>query len=313
MIIILIGKLVLGLTLFLLGMEGVKDSFYKASGQRLEYLLKTLTNNIISSIITGIVVTMIIQSSSATTVIIISLVNANLLTLEQAFGVIMGANIGTTVTVQLISFRLEEYLWIVIILGIIFYLLYYVKRNRKLMYIGRGLLGFSILFIGLEILSNMIVNIQDLDIFVNTMTYLGSKPLLGILIGIVLTAIIQSSSALTGIIVVLAKGGMVDLTLAITLALGSNIGTCITAFIASIGSSRVAKQTAWAHILFNIFGVIAVLPILSLFIELISLTSQELARQIANAHTVFNLFNTLIVLPARGIFIKVIRTVSSEE
>ncbi|WP_018250189.1 Na/Pi cotransporter family protein [Orenia marismortui] len=307
MIFILIGKLILGLILFLLGMESVKDSFYKASGKRLEYLLKSLTNNIFISIITGMIVTMVIQSSSATTVIIISLVNANLLSLEQAFGVIMGANIGTTITVQLISFRLEEYLWVVIILGIIIYLLYYFSRKKSLMYIARGILGFAVLFVGLEILSNIISDFKDLDVFLNLLSYLSLKPMLGILLGLIITAIIQSSSALTGIIVVLAKANMINLNLAITLALGSNIGTCITAFIASLGSSKIAKRAAWAHILFNSFGVLVIIPILTLFVNVITLTSDNLARQIANAHTVFNIFNTVLVLPVRGVFIKLIK------
>ncbi len=299
-------KLIVGLSLFFLGMQGVKDSFYKASGGKIEYLLKKLTDNIIISILTGILVTMLIQSSSATTVIIISLVNADLMSLKQAFGVIMGANIGTTITVQLISFSLQDYLWIIILIGIIFYVIHIISKKKKFKYIARGLLGFSILFIGLELLSNIVSGFQDFQLFIKLLSYLELRPLVGIIVGALITATIQSSSALTAIIVILAKANLITLPLAITLALGSNIGTCITAFFASVNSSKSARQTAWAHILFNSFGVLVVIPILGVFTKMIALTSSDIARQVANAHTIFNVFNTLIIIPIRGIIIKCI-------
>ncbi|WP_027338752.1 Na/Pi cotransporter family protein [Halonatronum saccharophilum] len=303
---IIIGKFILGLLLFLVGLKVVKDSFYQASHNKIEYIMKRLTKNIFLSIITGILITSIIQSSSATIVIIISLVNAKILSLEEGVGVIMGANIGTTATVQLLSFNLEDYLWLITLIGLGFYLLYYIKRNDNLKYIARGIIGFAILFAGLEVLSSIILNLKRVDSFISLLTYLSVKPMWGILVGIVVTALIQSSSALTGVVVVLAKGNMISLALSITIALGSNIGTCITAFIAGLGTSKTARRVAVADILFNIIGVLAIIPLLPFFIRIMSLTSLSLTRQIANSHTVFNIFNTLLILVWRKRFIDLV-------
>lgn len=295
-----------GLILFWLGMQLVKNSFYQAAGDNLERIMKVLTTNTLASIMTGILVTMIIQSSSATSVIIISLVNAKLLSLEQAFGVIMGANIGTTITIQLLSFHLEDYLWVIAVVGLLFYAVYFLVEKEVLKYIARGILGFSILFIGLELMALTLANFKQAEWFIGLLTKATVVPVVGIILGIIITAIIQSSSALTGVVVVLAKLNLISLPLAVTISLGSNIGTCVTAVLAGLGSSRAAKQTAWGQVLFNVVGVIAILPVLPFFIQLVKETSRSLPRQIANAHTIFNIYNTIIVLPIKGVFIKAI-------
>ncbi|GAB6098815.1 hypothetical protein JCM16358_06940 [Halanaerocella petrolearia] len=296
-------QLFFGLILFIGGLQVVKGSFYYAAGSKLNDIIKLLTTNVITGILTGIIITMLIQSSSATTVIIISLVNANMLSLRQALGVIMGANIGTTVTVQLLSFDLDQYIGWITILGLGCYLLYWFLKEERLCYLARGLLGFSILWFGLDVLSGIMVHWQDIDWFIEFLAQLSAQPLLGVLVGALLTALIQSSSALTGVIVALAKSNLIGLPAAISLALGSNIGTCITAFIAALSSSVAAKQTALAHLLFNISGVVILLPLLPVFIRLVRLTNSQLTRQIANAHTIFNIVSTLLVLSVRKHFI----------
>ncbi|WP_408954479.1 Na/Pi cotransporter family protein [Natroniella sp. ANB-PHB2] len=301
---IFIIQLLGGLVLFWLGMQVVKSSFYQAAGDNLERIMRILTINTLASIMTGILVTMIIQSSSATSVIIISLVNAKLLSLEQAFGVIMGANIGTTITIQLLSFHLEDYLWVLVVVGLLFYVVYFLIEKEALKYIARGILGFSILFIGLELMALTLSNFKQAEWFVVLLTRSTVVPMGGILLGIIITALIQSSSALTGVVVVLAKLDLINLTLAITISLGSNIGTCITAVLAGLGSSQAAKQAAWGQVLFNVVGVITILPILPIFIEVIKQTSRSLPRQVANAHTIFNIYNTVIILPVKGLFIR---------
>ncbi|MCK8817997.1 Na/Pi symporter [Natroniella sulfidigena] len=301
-----ITQLLGGLSLFWFGMQLVKDSFYQAAGDNLERIMRLLTINTLASIVTGTLITMVIQSSSATSVLIVSLVNANLLSLEQAFGVIMGANIGTTVTIQLLSFQLEDYLWLITLSGLLIYFLYLITKRRFLKYIARGVLGFSILFVGLELMALTMTSFKEAEWFINLLAKSTAVPMVGIILGIIITALIQSSSALTGVIIVLAKLNLISLPLAITLSLGSNIGTCITGVLAGVGSSQAAKQTAWGQVLFNVVGVVAILPILPLFIQLVRETSTSLPRQIANAHTIFNIYNVVIVLPVKGLFIKAI-------
>ncbi len=281
-----------GLGLFILGMKAVKDSFYQIVSGRLEAVFNILTINLPAGLITGLVVTMLIQSSSATTVIIISLVNAGLLSFRQAQGVVMGANIGTTATVQLFSFSLEDSAGLIILVGLILYSSYYFTGLKYLQYIARGVIGFGILFFGLDVLGGLVNQWREADFFLRTVSNLSAIPILGIISGGLITAIIQSSSALTGIVVVLAKENLLDLLGAVALAVGSNVGTCITAFIAGINSSPAAKKVVWFHFFFNLAGVIVLGPILPHFVKLVSLTAEKLARQVANAHTIFNLVNT---------------------
>ncbi|AGB40706.1 Na/Pi-cotransporter [Halobacteroides halobius DSM 5150] len=306
MIFFSVVQLIAGLILFLGGLQAVKDSFYQAAGDKLTTIIRLLTTNVITGILTGMVVTMLIQSSSATTVIIISLVNAEVLSLRKALGVIMGANIGTTVTVQLISFSLGQYIGWIIIASLIINIIYWLTKQRLLKYLGRGLLGFSILWIGLEMLSNIMTYWQDVEWFIDFLAQLSSNPLLGLLLGILVTATIQSSSALTGLVVALAKVNLIGLPAAISLTLGSNIGTCITAFLAAMGSSLAAKRTAIMHLLFNMLGAIVWLPLLPIFTRVVLLTSEQLTRQIANAHTIFNLVNTGLILGVRDQFVALV-------
>jgi phosphate:Na+ symporter len=253
--------------------------------------MEFLTNKPVMGVATGALITSIIQSSSATSVITIGLVNAGLLSLKQAVSVIAGANIGTTVTAQIVSFRLEKYALPAIGIGFVFNFL---AKKRSYKYFGQILLGFGILFLGLY-----------------TMSY---NPLLGIAVAAIFTAIIQSSSATTAIVIAMSIQGIMGIEAAIPLILGSNIGTCFTAGIASIGSSITGKRVALSHLFFNIGGVVLFLFFIDKFSYLVSLTSSSIPRQIANAHTLFNVINAAILLPFLSLFTKlVVKLLPGEE
>ena len=270
-------------------------------------LLSTVTNNRLIAVAVGTFVTMIIQSSSATTVLLVSFVQAQLMTFAQSIGVILGTGIGTTITAQLIAFKLTDYALIVIGLG---FGMMFLFKSKKLKNIGEAVLGFGLLFFGMWVMSNAMEPLRTYEPFINLLLEL-ENPLLGIIVGAAFTAIIQSSSAFTGIIIVLGSQGLITLDAAIPLILGTNIGTTITAALASIHTKREAKRVALAHTLFRVFGVILFvwwIPYFAEFIRSISPTGEGgltgtalladvVPRQIANAHTIFHVALTLIVLP----------------
>ncbi|OGX15974.1 MAG: hypothetical protein A2166_06870 [Omnitrophica WOR_2 bacterium RBG_13_41_10] len=290
----LIFGLVGGLGLFIYGIWEMSEGLHKASGERIRRILHNLTGSPIRGVLVGAGITSITQSSSATTVMVIGFVNAGLITLVQALGVIFGANIGTTITAQLIAFRLTEYALPIIGVGMLTVLLAKKKTHK---YIGEFLLGFGILFLGLNILTNVVKPLGQYPWFNNLFVTFSKNPSLGVLAGAVVTGIVQSSSVTTGMVLGLAMVNLLDLRAALPLILGCNIGTCFTALIASVGTSIGAKRAAAAHIMFNIIGTIIFLPFLGPFQNLVSHTSGELPRQIANAHTLFNVINTIIFLP----------------
>jgi len=303
-----------GLGLFIYGIWQMSEGLHKASGERMRKILHNLTGSPIKGVLVGTGITSLIQSSSATTVMVIGFVNAGLMTLIQALGVIFGANIGTTITAQLIAFKLTDYALPIIGLGM-FTMFLAKKKTHK--YIGEFLLGFGILFLGLSILTNVVKPLGQYPWFNNIFVNFSKDPLLGILAAAAVTAIFQSSSVTTGMVLGLAMANLIDLRAALPLILGCNIGTCITALIASLGTSISAKRAALAHIMFNIIGVIIFLPFLVLFQNLIIHTSHSLVRQIANAHTLFNVINIVIFLPFVGLFAtlltKIIRGKEEEE
>lgn len=288
-----------GLGLFIYGIHLMSEGLQKACGDKMRRLLAILTTNPLKGTLIGAGVTAFIQSSSATTVMTIGFVNAGLMTLAQAIGVIFGANIGTTITAQLIAFRLTDYA--LPILGIGFGLNFFVKR-RTVKFIGQFLLGFGLLFLGLSIMTSVAKPLGSSEsvrqIFIN----FSQNPLLGILAGMVVTMIVQSSSVTVGLVLALATVGLLDLRGAIPLILGDNIGTCITAALASIGGTISARRTAVAHIGFNIIGTGIVLLLLPVYRVLILHTSANIARQVANAHSLFNIMNTVIFLPFVGLY-----------
>ena len=301
-----------GLGLFLLGMNMMSQGLMKSAGSKMRSILGSLTRNRFMAVGLGTFVTMIVQSSSATTVILISFVNAGLIKFAQTLGIILGADIGTTITVQLIAFNIYDYSLLMIAVG---FAVQTFPKNEKIKYIGEGILGFGILFFGMKIMSESMYPLRNLEPFINLLLHL-ENPFYGILIGALFTAIIQSSSAFIGIMIVLASQGLLTLDAAVPLLLGANIGTAITAVLASLNTTTEAKKVALAHTLFKIIGVLLIVWWIPDFIKLVEYitpvsgnTSQitnELPRQIANAHTIFNVMITLAFLPFLTLFTKLI-------
>ncbi len=299
-----------GLVLFLYGMEKMSEGLKKSAGNGMRNILSALTNNRVIGLAVGAFVTMVIQSSSATTVMLVSFAQAQLLNFGQTISVILGANIGTTVTAQLIAFKLTDYAFLIIIIG---FALTVLSKKDSYKHLGESLLGFGILFLGMKVMSDSMAPLRDYQPFIEVMKDL-ENPLFGLLIGAVFTALIQSSSAFTGIVIVLAQQGLITLDAGIPMLLGSNIGTCVTAGLASIGASRDAKRVALVHVIFNTVGAVLFLFWIPYFVELVQWASpvsdavgiQKLAaetpRQIANAHTFFNVSLALVFLPFTSLF-----------
>lgn len=291
-----------GLGLFLYGMNLMGMGLQKAAGEKLKKLIEILTNNRLMGVIVGALVTMVIQSSSATTVMVIGFVNAGLMTLSQAVGVIMGANIGTTVTAQLIAFNLTDLAPLAVAIGVGTWLATSRKRYKNLAEI---LIGFGILFIGMDMMGTGLKPLAGSPIFSNILISL-KDPFLGILVGLGLTTIVQSSSASIGLLQALASQGLIDLEIVFPILFGDNIGTTTTALISSVGTNKTAKRAAIIHFLFNLIGTIIFMTILRSPIEAIVLkiSPNDIQRQIANAHTLFNLVNVAIQLPFAGLLVR---------
>jgi phosphate:Na+ symporter len=300
-----------GLGLFIYGMQLLSDSLQKSAGERLPKILESLTNKPIIGVITGAVVTAVVQSSSALSVILIGFVNAGLVNLRQAISVIIGANIGTTITVQIVAFRLDKYALPAIGIGLAISML---AKRKNLKYFGQILLGFGIIFLGLKIMSDSVSPLRNFPPFLKLIEDFSSNPLLGVLVALIFTAIIQASSATIAIVIAMSTKGMIGIKAAIPLVLGANIGTTSTAALASIGSSITGKRVALYHLLFNTTGTILCLFFLNKYTNLISLTSSSIPRQIANAHTIFNVLTSIIMLPLIGLYIKfIVKILPGEE
>lgn len=284
-----------GLGLFLFGMNTMGDGLEKAAGNKLKKLIGVLTKNRLTAVLVGIVVTIVVQSSSATTVMVIGFVNAGLMTLPQAVGVIMGANLGTTVTAQLIAFKLTDVAPLAVAIGVAIWI---GAKNKKAKTYSEILIGFGILFIGMDMMGKGLKPLADLPAFANIMTSL-TNPFLGMLVGLGLTTIVQSSSASIGLLQALAGEGLISMNIAFPILFGENIGTTTTAMISSIGANKTAKRAAIIHFLFNLAGTIMFMTIFRYPIEWLVtyLTPGDVQRQIANAHTSFNLINVIVQFP----------------
>mgnify|MGYP000892172421 CR=1 FL=1 len=291
-----------GLGLFLYGMNLMGTGLQKAAGEKLKKLIEILTNNRLMGVVVGALVTMVIQSSSATTVMVIGFVNAGLMTLYQAVGVIMGDNIGTTITAQLIAFKLTDLAPLAVAIGVGAWIATSRKRAKNLAEI---MIGFGILFIGMDMMGNGLKPLAGNPIFSNIMVSL-KDPFLGILVGLGLTTILQSSSASIGLLQALASQGLIGLDIAFPILFGDNIGTTTTALISSVGTNKTAKRAAVIHFLFNLIGTIIFMTLLRKPIESIVLrvSPNDIQRQIANAHTLFNILNVAIQLPFARLLVK---------
>ncbi len=283
-----------GLGLFIFGMRIMGEGLQRAAGDRMRKILEALTTNPFMGVIMGTFVTALVQSSSATTVMVVGFVNAGLMSLHQAAGVIMGANIGTTFTAQLIAFKLTDYALPSLGTGVGIYLFAKRKSTKNL---GYALAGFGMLFLGMGIMTSALKPLGSMPAFTHLTAELATHPILGVLVGVAFTSLIQSSSATIGILQGLAAGGVVSLNAALPVLFGDNIGTCVTALLASIGASVTARRAAGIHLLFNLIGTMIFLILLPIVAPLVRLTSADPVRQIANAHTLFNVSNTLFQLP----------------
>lgn len=313
MVITLLG----GLAMFIYGMNLMSDGLQKTAGEKMHRILALLTKNPLLGVIAGTLCTAVLQSSSATTVMVLGFVSAGLMGLPQAISIILGANIGTTITAQLIAFKIGDYAWLFVFIGFVMY--FFLKKKEKVMEIGQVIFAFGILFIGINIMGDTMAPLADSTIFVDLMMKVQDVPVLGVLLGTVMTVVIQSSSATIAVLQNLASTAGPDgvtsilgLTGAMPILFGDNIGTTITAVLASIGGSISAKRTAAAHVIFNVTGTIIFLfliPWYAKFIEMISPAGPEvevISRQIANTHMCFNIINTIIWLPLIGLLVKMV-------
>ncbi|MBF0383055.1 MAG: Na/Pi cotransporter family protein [Magnetococcales bacterium] len=295
-----------GLALFLFGMEQMADALKAVAGERMKGILATLTKTRISGAVTGALVTAVVQSSSVTTVLVVGFVTAGLMSFSQTLGIIFGANIGTTITAQIVAFKVTKVALLMVFVG---FSMSFIGNKEKIKQYGFMLMGLGLVFFGMSVMSGAMKPLRSYQPFLDLMISMES-PMIGILVAAAFTGLIQSSSATTGIVIVMASQGFVTLPAGIALAFGANIGTCVTALLASIGKPREAVRAAMAHIMFNTVGVLIwyfFIPVLTEFVVWFSPVAEgltgmeklgaETPRQIANAHTVFNVANTILFLP----------------
>ena len=280
-----------GVALLIYGIKIMGEALQELAGDRLRRLISSLTGTPLRGVAVGALVTMIIQSSSATTVMVVSFVHVGLMTLTQAVGVIMGANIGTTITAQLMAFSIKKYAIIGAIVGAGLSIL---GKNRRHKQLGAGLVGFSLLFIGMGMMQNAMSFLEGRqELFLPFREHL----ILAVLAGTIVTMLVQASAATVGLTMAMASQGLIPLDVAIAIIFGDNIGTTITAVLASLGGNRAAKQAATAHVMFNVIGTSVMMLLISPFSKLVMLTSHDIGRQVANAHSIFNILNTCMFLP----------------
>ena len=309
-----------GLAMFLFGMNTMSDSLQKAAGEKMKKILGILTINPVTGALAGALVTAVLQSSSATTVMVIGFVSAGLMTLPQGISVIFGANIGTTMTAQLLAFKISNYIYPIIFIG---FIVWFIAKNEKVKSIGMVIFSFGLLFEGIEVMGSVMKPLASAPIFITLMEMVSDIPILGVLLGAGMTLLVQSSSATIAVLQNFASQAAADgvssvmgLSGAIPILLGDNIGTTITALLASIGQSKNARRTAVAHSVFNISGSIVFLFLLkpftafvTWFTAMMGVTGNEvdiISRQIANAHTCFNIAVTLVWLPLLPLMVKIV-------
>jgi phosphate:Na+ symporter len=302
-----------GLALFLYGLELLSDALKAVAGGRLKDILSRLTTNRFTAVLTGALVTAIVNSSSVTTVLVVGFVTANLMTMAQSVGVIMGANIGTTITTQIIAFNISRYSLLLVALG---FAVFFGGRKEATRKKGLAVLGLGLVFFGMGIMGEALTPLRSYQPFIDAMARMES-PALGLLAGALFTALVQASAATTGVVIVLSGQGLLTLPAGIALVLGANVGTCITALLAALGKPREAVRAAMVHVLFNTLGVLIWLKFIGNLSDLVMWMSPQAAgleglekmaaetpRQIANAHSVFNVANTLLFLPFVGLLAK---------
>ncbi|MDK2931680.1 MAG: phosphate:Na+ symporter [Bacillota bacterium] len=298
-------RLLGGIGLFFAGIRLLRAGLGSTAGRRAESALRGFTRTPLAATVTGTVVTAVLQSSSAVTITVVGLVDAGVLDLYQAFGVIMGANLGTCVTAQIVSFRAESLGAPAVCAGLALYLAAKRRLHRD---IGVALAGLGCILWGVGVTSSATAWLAGAPWLVESLVVLGQVPTLGVMAGAAFTGVIQSSSVATVVLISLARQGIMDLRSALAVALGGNIGTCVTPLIASVGASRAARKTAVLHLAFNVVGVACVLPVFRAFVRLVeAISPQDPGHGIANAHTLFNLLSIVVVLPWSRRFVDIVR------
>ena len=304
-----------GLALFIFGMNMMSESLQKVAGDKMKKVLGVLTRNAVCGMLAGALVTAVLQSSSATTVLVIGFVSAGLMSLKQGISVIFGANIGTTMTAQLMAFKISDYIMPIVFIG---FLIAFIAKKEKIKFVGQTIFAFGLLFVGIEMMGDVMKPLATSPVFINMMEKVSHIPVLGVGVGMLMTLVVQSSSATIAVLQSFASqagpdgASVIGLVGAIPILLGDNIGTTITAILASIGQSKDAKRCAIAHSVFNITGsflFIWIIKPFAKFVEMISPKGNELdviSRQIANAHMSFNIINTLIWLPLLPVMEKIV-------
>lgn len=296
------------------GVNLMSDGLEKINVNRIKYVLSRFTGNVFTSLVTGAIITALLQSSTAVTIITVGLVNSGLIQLTQAIGIIYGANIGTTITAQFMSFKLTNCAPLLILAGFAIRML---AKRYSIKNIGRAVIGFGFMLMGMNILSWSIPYIEKSSFVKNVFIKYGENPYLGMIIGMVATILVHSSSATVGLTIVLFNGGLINFNAALGLILGDNIGTCFTAQIASIGTNISARRAAWAHTLYNMIGSLLVLAIITPFSlcvkKFTSLLGQDKSRLVANAHTIFNLLSAIVFLPFTSYYEKFITWIISDK
>lgn len=305
-----------GLAMFLFGMNMMSEGLQKAAGEKMKQILAMLTKNPVLGVLAGALVTAVLQSSSATTVMVIGFVSAGLMQLPQAISVILGANIGTTMTAQLMAFKISDYIWLIVFAG---FFVQFISKNEKVKNVGQTIFAFGVLFVGIETMGSVMKPLASSPVFTDMIAKVGHIPILGVGVGALMTLVVQSSSATIAVLQNFASQAGPDgvtsvlgLAGAIPILLGDNIGTTITALLASVGQSKNAKRTALAHSVFNITGSLVfiwIVPWFAKFVQWISPKGPEIeviSRQIANAHTVFNIACTLCWLPFIWVLVKIV-------
>ncbi|MCC8159952.1 MAG: Na/Pi cotransporter family protein [Oscillospiraceae bacterium] len=312
----IIFGLVGGLAVFIFGMNLMSECLQKAAGEKMKRILGLLTKNRLLGVLAGALVTAVLQSSSATTVMAIGFVSAGLMTLPQAISIIFGANIGTTITAQIIAFKITDYIYVFIFAG---FIISFISKKEKLKNIGMTIFAFGLLFLGIETMGDVMKPLASSPVFTNMIAKVADVPILGVAVGTLMTLVVQSSSATIAVLQNFASQAGADgvtsilgLTGAIPILFGDNIGTTITVLLASIGQSKNAKRTALAHTLFNVSGALLFISLinpLAAFVRYISPSGAEIdviSRQIANAHTTFNITMTLIWIGLLGLMVKIV-------
>ncbi|MFV0590852.1 MAG: Na/Pi cotransporter family protein [Draconibacterium sp.] len=282
-----------GLAIFMHGMTVMTEALKVAAGNRMKSFLQSMTRNRWTSLLAGTGITAVIQSSSVTTVLAVGFVSAGLLTFQSTLGVILGANLGTTITAQIIAFKITGAAWAMVAFGYLFSVVFAKKSFRE---IGTIILGLGLVFLGMNVMSEATEPLKSYEPFVKTMTGLDNH-LLGILIGTIFTATVQSSSATTGVVIILASQQLINVEAGVSIILGANIGTCVTAVLSALGKPRAAMRVAVAHVFFKVVGVLLWFAFIDQLADLVSYISPaDKARQIANAHTIFNCVNTFVFI-----------------